>query len=114
MLISTQSPGKEIKVKISHYNPKLGGPNCFSFVDGECISSLSNGEKWETYFETNDTIACPIELDFGTRIMLNDTIYTCRDRGGEILMAGEAYWIDILAENVPYAYGEVRTAYIVD
>lgn len=76
---------------------------------------MSNGERWQDYWGTNDTIACPGELPFGTRILLDGNTYTCRDRGGAIVVteAGE-YWIDILSERVPYTYGEVRVAVILD
>jgi len=103
-----------IIVKISHYNPNLGGPNCASFVNGECKSKMSNGERWQDYWGKNDTIACPFELPFGTEIELDGNVYTCRDRGGAIIVTDEGfYWIDILAESVPYRYGELREARIV-
>lgn len=102
-------------VKISHYDPSLGGTNCAWFHNGDCLSNMANGESWKLYYGNNNTIACPIELPFGTRIMLDENIYTCRDRGGAIIVTQEGhYWIDILAEKVPYYYGEVRTAYILD
>ena len=75
---------------------------------------MANGEDWRNYIDTNDTIACPRELEFGTRIMLDNNIYTCRDRGGAIVITenGE-YWIDILGKEVPYSYGEVKEAEII-
>lgn len=101
-------------VKISHYNPSLGGINCALFYNGDCVSNMANGETWKDYFGKNNTIACPPELAFGTKILLDENIYTCRDRGGAIVLTenGE-YWIDILAESVPYPYGEVRVAEII-
>jgi hypothetical protein len=75
---------------------------------------MANGEPWQNYWGLNNTIACPFELPFGTKIMLDNQIYTCRDRGGAIVVTyNNEYWIDILAKNVPYKYGEVKTAYIV-
>jgi len=92
----------------------LGGPNCANFQNGECISKMSNGERWQDYWGENNTIACPFELPFGTVIELDDNDYTCRDRGGKIVITWEGYyWIDILAERVPYKYGELREAYII-
>lgn len=106
--------GYPIIVKVSHYNPSLGGPNCASFVNGECISKMSNGERWQDYWGEYNTIACPFELNFGTVISLDGNEFTCRDRGGAIVVTYEGYyWIDILAESVPYAYGELREAYII-
>lgn len=106
--------GYPIIVKVSHYNPSLGGPNCASFVNGECMSKMSSGERWQNYWGAYDTIACPFELPFGTVISLDGNEFTCRDRGGAIVVTPEGYyWIDILAERVPYSYGELREAYIV-
>lgn len=76
---------------------------------------MANGESWKIYWGKENTIACPKELPFGTNIMLDGIVYTCRDRGGAIVITNNGeYWIDILAERVPYVYGEVRTAYILD
>jgi type IV secretory pathway VirB10-like protein len=109
-----QSEGYPIIVKVSHYNPSLGGPNCARFVNGECLSKMSNGERWQDYWGQYNTIACPFELPFGTVIRLDGNDFTCRDRGGAIVVTYEGYyWIDILAERVPYSYGELREAYIV-
>lgn len=76
---------------------------------------MANGEMWENYFGLDNTIACPRELPFGTIISLDGVEYTCRDRGGAIVITHDGhYWIDILAESVPYNYGEVRVGYIVN
>lgn len=110
-----EEKGTSIIVKISHYNPNLGGTNCARFIGGECLSKLSNGERWQDYWNENNTIACPFELPFGTKIMLDGNEYICRDRGGGIYITPEGYyWIDILAETVSYSYGELREAYIID
>jgi len=110
----TAPHGTPIIVKISHYNPSLGGVNCARWANGECLSKMSNGERWQEYWGENDTIACPFELSFGTVIWVDGIEYTCRDRGGAIVVTYEGYyWIDILAERVPYKYGELRDAVIV-
>jgi len=106
--------GTLIYVLVSHYNPSLGGVNCARFANGECISKMSNGERWQDYWGEYNTIACPFELAFGTVISLDGNEYTCRDRGGAIVVTYEGYyWIDILAERVPYSYGELREAYLI-
>jgi len=106
--------GKHIIVKISHYDPNLGGTNCASWYDDYCHSKMSNGERWEDYIEKNDTIACPKELPFGTIIWIEGNNYVCRDRGGAITITPEGYyWIDILANKVSYKYGETREAILV-
>lgn len=102
-----------ITVKISHYSPSLGGPNCARFVDGECLSKMSNGERWQDYYEEGRTIACPMSVPFGANIYLDYKIYTCRDRGGAIVVTGEGYyWIDILEEHASYKFGELRDAWL--
>jgi hypothetical protein len=76
---------------------------------------MSNGEPWQKYWGKNNTIACPVGLHFGTNILLDGNVYTCRDRGGAIITTDNGeHWIDILAESIPYKYGEVKTAYIIE
>lgn len=105
--------GQKIVVKISHYDPNLGGVNCASWYDGGCMAHMANGEPWQDYFEENNTIACPFELPFGTRINFGGDSYTCRDRGGAIVITTEGYyWIDILSASVPYEFGELQEAWI--
>jgi len=102
-----------ITVKVSHYNPALGGPNCARFVNGECVSKLSGGGRWQDYIEEEQTIACPMQVPFGSIVYLDNIAYTCRDRGGAIIITWEGYyWIDILADRVPYKYGELREAHL--
>lgn len=98
---------------MSHYEPAKGGVNCASFINGECVSRMANGERWQDYWGKNNTIACPKELPFGTEIILDGHSYTCRDRGGAInTLTGNIYWIDILTDNPPYSFGTVVQAYI--
>lgn len=116
--IITQAPdltphGEKIIVKVSHYDPNLGGTNCASWQDGGCAARMANGERWQDYFEEGNTIACPAELEFGTRIDFGGDTYTCRDRGGAIVITEEGYyWIDILASSVSYEFGELQEAWI--
>lgn len=98
-------------VKISHYEPAKGGVNCYNFVDGECISKMSNGKRWQDYMDY--AIACPQELDFGTKIIVEGKTWECMDRGSAIIFDGEAYWIDQLTENPQYAFGTLLEAEII-
>ena len=98
-------------VKISHYNPALGGVNCLSFIDGECVSRMANGERWQDWMDK--AIACPVEIPFETKIMIGDEVWICKDRGGAIVFDGETYWIDQLTEIPKYRFGEVIEAYII-
>jgi hypothetical protein len=102
-----------IVVKISHYDPNLGGTNCAAWYDGGCNSHLANGERWQDYYEEERTIACPMSVPFGSKIYFDYKVYTCRDRGGAIVITWEGYyWIDILAKRTPYKYGELRDAWL--
>lgn len=112
--IHIPAEGIPIKVKISHYDPNLGGTNCAAWYDGGCQSHLANGEHWQDYYDEGTTIACPMSVPFGSEVYLDNTKYTCRDRGGAIVITWEGYyWIDILAKRTGYKYGEVRDAVIV-
>ena len=104
--------GEKILVKVSHYNPALGGVNCANFVAGECVSKMSSGKRWQDYMDY--AIACPVELPFGTRIKIGDEIWECMDRGGAIVRNGDVYWVDQLTEHARYPFGTVIEAYIVD
>jgi len=99
-------------VKISHYDPSLGGVNCARFINGECVSKMANGERWQDYYYSNDTIACPSELPFDTVLVIFGKEYTCRDRGGAIVENGGVYWIDILGKDAIVPFGTIVDAYI--
>jgi len=98
-------------VKISHYNPALGGVNCANFVNGTCISKMSSGKRWQDFLDV--AIACPVELPFGTRIRIGDEVWECMDRGGAIVMEGDVYWVDQLTEHARYPFGTVIEAKII-
>ena len=73
---------------------------------------MSNGERWQDYYYSNDTIACPNELDFGTVLVIFGKEYTCRDRGGAIVLNDGIYWVDMLRKNPIVPFGTVVDAYI--
>ena len=108
--------GWQIKVKISHYDPALGGTNCghWDTKTNTCTSRMANGERWQDYYTAGNAIACPKELAFGTRILLEGRIYTCKDRGGAIRYLGNnTYWIDILAIRTGFPFGIIKDAMIL-
>lgn len=100
--------GTPILVKVSHYNPSLGGVNCFSFVNGECVSKMSSGLRWQEWMDK--AIACPSTLPFWTRIVVDGREWICLDRGGAIVMVGDVYWIDQLTTTPEYRFGTVVEA----
>lgn len=96
-----------IILKVSHYWPELGGVNCANFQDGECKSKMANGERWQDWVGV--AIACPKELEFGTKIKVDDRVWICKDRGSKIVKDGEAYWIDMLT---PYSLANYDTVVV--
>lgn len=99
-----REPDDLIQVKVSWYNPALGGPNCFRFVNGYCQSPLANGERWEDNYGI--AIACPRVMPFGTIIEFGGKRGICKDRGGKIVQAGhKTYWIDQLLMSPEFAFG---------
>jgi len=114
-LTPTPEPIQEdITVKISHYNPELGGVNCGHFVNGKCVSHLANGESWEKYIDTKNVIACPQELRIGTKIKILGRVWVCRDRGGKITKTESgAYWVDMLTRDTVIPYGHEVEAKII-
>jgi len=105
--------GIPIKVRVSYYWPKLGGPNCSYFVHGQCLSRMASGKPWQNW--KNKAIACPPEWSFGTRIIIKDQIWTCMDRGGKIVFEGGIPWIDLLTPKPPswYRYGKIVEAVLI-
>lgn len=95
-------------VKISHYNPALGGVNCLTFINGECVSTMANGERWQDWM--GKAIACPVKLPFETRIVIEGKEWICKDRGGKIIGDADAYWIDQLTEIPEYEFGTIKEA----
>ena len=100
-----------IMVKVSHYNPQLGGVNCAWFVDDECVSKMANGERWQEWVGL--AIACPKELEFGTKLKIGERVWECKDRGGMIKKVDNVYWVDMLTLEGLYDYGEVVKAEIL-
>ena len=42
----TPQDDNSIVLRVSHYNPDLGGVNCANFQDGVCVSKMANGERY--------------------------------------------------------------------
>lgn len=72
---------------------------------------MANGEAWQDWMDK--AIACPPELPFETKIIVNGREWICKDRGGAIVREGDTYWIDQLTANPEYEYGAVVEAKII-
>ena len=95
-----------LTIKYSHYWPAAGGTNCSNFVEGECISRMASGARWQDYI--GQACACPREWPFGTTVELDGEIWTCMDRGGKIRFDAEGLtFVDFLAPHGAYSYGQL-------
>lgn len=76
------SPQSSLPLRVSHYNPKLGGTNC----DHDCNTMASGDNTWSWTGGKNGVYAaaCPPAWPFGTRFSYGGATYECRDRGGWI------------------------------
>lgn len=101
--------GELVPVHVSHYWPPLGGPNCFRFVAGECLSGTASGERWQAWVGTG--AACIPEWPFYTTFTLpGGETFTCVDRGGAIRTGADGLpWVDLLVKVPPVNYGDVVT-----
>jgi hypothetical protein len=95
-----------IQARISHYTPWAGGTNCSQFVNGECISRMASGKRWQDYVD--EALACPSEYPFGTRFVVLGKEWTCLDRGGAIKSNKDGtIWLDLLTADAPVAFESV-------
>lgn len=95
---------------ISHYTPWVGSSpnysvNCFSFVNWECLSRTSSGEKWEDWL--NRGVAAPATIPFWTKVILpGGEVFTVIDRGSKIIEETDgSIWLDLLVNNPPVPFG---------
>ncbi len=67
---------------------------------------MANGQPWQDW--VGRALACPIEWDFGTRVVFPDgTEWVCKDRGGAIrYTANGMTWVDQLTGSPLYYYGQ--------
>ncbi len=100
-----------VPIRYSYYQPWRGGANCAHFVSGQCVSKMASGLAWQDYVER--AAACPREMPFGTRIILDGQEWVCLDRGGKIVYKDGIPWIDFLTANPQYPYGSIVLAQII-
>lgn len=72
---------------------------------------MASGLPWENYLDK--AIACPKELPFYSKIILDGKTWTCLDRGGKIIFDGKTYWIDLLTARTTYPFGSIREAILI-
>jgi len=106
-ILPEEKEDNSIILKVSHYWPELGGVNCGNFQNGECTSKMANGERWQDWVGV--AMACPKELEFGTKIKIGERVWVCKDRGSKIVKDGEAYWVDMLT---PYSLANYDTVVV--
>lgn len=90
--------------RYSYYWPPLGGINC-----EEPCEMMAGGDLWNGYVGV--AVACPVEWDLGSRVVLPFGEFVCMDRGGMIVFIDGIPWIDHLSPEAFYNYGylmEVR------
>lgn len=99
-------------VRISRYDPQLGGTNCFRWdhVNNTCASNTADGSDWRLGFE--QWAACAPEWPFGTIFEIGSHRWICKDRGGKIVKINDVYWVDLLSKDLSQyglAFGDVIT-----
>jgi hypothetical protein len=106
--------GKQIQIRASHYDPRLGGINCSHFINGQCVSHMASGLRWQDY--VGSAIACPPEWPFHAKLIINGKTWECLDRGGAIKTINGISWIDFLSDGTPfdgYRYGSIFDAILI-
>ena len=98
--------GKVVKVRVSHYNPALGGVNCAYFAGGECLSHMASGLPWQSHLDK--AAACVPEWPFHTRFTLDGHTWECLDRGSAIVTVDGIPWVDLLEEHASYPFGSIH------
>jgi hypothetical protein len=72
---------------------------------------MASGLSWQPYMDY--AVACPKELPFKTKIIIEGRTWECLDRGGKIIFDGTYYWVDQLTKNPQYKYGTIMPALMV-
>lgn len=98
------------QIRYSWYNPALGGTNCAVFRNGECVSTMSNGERWQDWM--GRACACPPQWPFGTEVIVDGQTWICKDRGSAIQYVGGIPWVDFLTADPRHTYGEILTVQV--
>lgn len=101
---------QRVRVRVTYYNPALGGLNCASFVEGQCVSRTASGERWQDWID-NGALACPPEFPLWSTWTIAGQRYVCIDRGGWVYTQDDGVArVDILASKQPAIAGYVWDA----
>lgn len=77
-------------LKISIYDPNLGGVNC-----ADPCGMMASGELVADWW--GRAAACPADIPFWTVIHIEEVgDFTCLDRGGAIVRGADFMWVDLL------------------
>jgi hypothetical protein len=108
-----------VQVRVSYYNPALGGINCGAWDDalGACTSRMASGQRWQDWIEPKPgqpgALACPREYPLWSTWTIEGRIYLCLDRGGRIITQADGLVrVDILAARPPPIEGRVWAAQV--
>ena len=105
---ATVEPGEMRTARYSWYDPRLGGPNCLTFVNGQCISKMASGLHWQDWMGAiPGAVACPREWPFWTEVVFGGQRWYCLDRGGAIRYVDGVPWLDFLVEAPHAGFGEL-------
>ena len=99
-----RNPDALVVIKISRYDPQLGGTNCFRWGNGTCLSNMSNGEDWRVNYEI--ALACDQSWPYYTVVEIAGQLWWCKDHGGGIVESRPGvYWVDQLSKTGHYPHG---------
>jgi hypothetical protein len=113
-IVAQASQGTPVKVSMSWYNPALLGVNCAVVKNGECVSRMANGERWQDWINKG-VCACPKKYPFGTVFKFPSLGMSCvcKDRGGKIVVEDGVVWIDILTTRPVIPFGTIIDARVI-
>ena len=104
--LSDAIQGKMVKVRYSYYWPPLLGVNCGRVINGECVSRMAGGLRWQDWI--GKAVACPPEWPFFTKVLSDGREWVCLDRGGKIRYGDDGIpCLDFLEKQSRYHYGEL-------
>jgi len=75
------------------------------------VSKVWEGtQEWSLWAEVG--IACPMEWELGTRLVIAGRKWTCMDHGGAIVYQDGIPWIDMLTPELLFPHGTIVEATI--